>query len=279
MALLVLTLALLAMTVATTAMEVTPLDMAPNSFDDRYRGCGPAMMEQLSALNRSEFQNNRWFAKAWPEAVAKWQNLGSPVSPLPSPAHAVAIVAYHELLLFVAFNGAVSKGGRSPREYRDQFRFKTLHFLLTHAVAALGDVQKEQKCRCVTFVDLIYKFDANAGDVVRLGRFALSSRFDGGVQNLGSPTVFRVLTCHGVDVTAFTGNPSAEEVLIPPFEQFKVTNVIDYGEKVEIHLDSIGTYSKYHCEWVTGGSVPRAPGHLRGLLLATTALAVATGIF
>ena len=61
MALLALTLALLAMTVATTADEVRPLDMAPNSFDDQYHGCGPAMKVELPALNHFEFQDNPLF--------------------------------------------------------------------------------------------------------------------------------------------------------------------------------------------------------------------------
>ncbi|KAF4796164.1 hypothetical protein TURU_086439 [Turdus rufiventris] len=67
MALLALTLALLTITVATTAITV-PLDMALNSFDDQYQGCGPAMKVELPALNHSEFQNNPHFAKLWPMA-------------------------------------------------------------------------------------------------------------------------------------------------------------------------------------------------------------------
>ncbi|KAF4791167.1 hypothetical protein TURU_133471 [Turdus rufiventris] len=69
-------------------------------------------------------------------------------------------------------------------------------------------------------------------------------------KGLGSTTVFKVQTCYGADTKAFSEDPSKEKVVIPPFEKFNVTKVIEDGEKVEIHLDSIGTNSKYNCEWL-----------------------------
>uniref|UniRef100_A0A8C3UMJ9 NAD(P)(+)--arginine ADP-ribosyltransferase n=1 Tax=Catharus ustulatus TaxID=91951 RepID=A0A8C3UMJ9_CATUS len=107
MALLALTLALLAMTVATRIIKEKPLDMALDSFDDQYQGCGPAMKEALPALHRSEFQKNPRFAKYWSAAVAEWQKLGSPVSPLSSSDQAIAIRAYTSILLHVYFNDKV----------------------------------------------------------------------------------------------------------------------------------------------------------------------------
>ncbi|XP_032920332.1 NAD(P)(+)--arginine ADP-ribosyltransferase 2-like [Catharus ustulatus] len=275
MALLPLTLALLAMTVATTAMTTKPLDMALDSFDDQYQGCGPAMEEALPDLNSSEFQKNPLYAKVWPIAEAEWQKLGSPVSPLSSPDQAIAIMAYVAPNLHDYFNGNVSIVGRSPQEYRDNFHFKALHFLLTKALVTLRATQKGQKCQSVIHLT-DYKFYATPGDIVRFGQFAPSvGSIDGSVS---APTVFKVQTCHGADITTFTGFSNILMVLIPPFEKFKVTKIIPKGEWVEIHLDSIGTYSKYNCEWLKGGSVPRTPFHIGGLLLATTALAVATGI-
>ncbi|KAF4795563.1 erythroblast NAD(P)(+)--arginine ADP-ribosyltransferase-like protein [Turdus rufiventris] len=274
MALLDLTLALLAMTVATTATTMKPLDMAPNSFDDQYQGCGPAMEEALPALNRSEMQKNPVFAEVWPRAVDRWQKVGSPVSPLSSSDQAIAVMAYPAPGLHDYFNGNVSVVGRSPQEYRDNFHFKTLHFLLTKAMATLRAAQG-QKCQGVIY-PANYTFYANPGDIVRFGQFALSVRY---IDVSGSePTVFKVRTCHGADTSTVTGLPGNVIVLIPPYEKFNVTKVIKDGEKVEIHLDSIGTYSKYNCEWLRGGSIPRAPFHIGGLLLATAALVVATGI-
>ncbi|XP_056341815.1 erythroblast NAD(P)(+)--arginine ADP-ribosyltransferase-like [Oenanthe melanoleuca] len=278
MALLALPLALLAMTVATTAYEVKPLDMALDSFDDQYQGCGPGMKAELPALNRSEFQNNPLFAKVWPMAVKVWQGQGSRVSPLSSSAHAIAIMAYTMIYLHEDFNEAVRVAGRSPQAYRDNFHFKTLHFLLTDALATLRAAQKEQKCRCVFRGVDDYKFKAKVGDIVRFGQFASSSLSECVAKGFGNTTEFVVQTCHGAYIEEFSNFEDEEEVLIPPFEKFNVTKVIDYGNNVQIHLKSIGIYSKYNCEWLKGGSTPTAPCHLGGLLLATTVLAKATGI-
>ncbi|XP_032912539.1 erythroblast NAD(P)(+)--arginine ADP-ribosyltransferase-like isoform X1 [Catharus ustulatus] len=259
MALLALTLALLAMTVATMTIEEKPLDMALDSFDDRYQGCVPAVKAVLSALNRSEFRKNPLFAQVWPKAVAEWQEKGSPVSPLSSPDEAIAIMAYTmdesimRRRLYKQFNKEVREAGRSPQEYRDNFHFKTLHFLLTDALATLWDAQG-QKCRWVYRGVHDIKFKANVGDIVRFGQFTSSSICKDATQPFGSTTVFKVETCYGADIQEFSYFPNEEEVLIPPYEKFKVTKVIPKPENVEIHLDSIGTYSKYNC-----GSIPRTP--------------------
>ncbi|XP_056341751.1 erythroblast NAD(P)(+)--arginine ADP-ribosyltransferase-like isoform X2 [Oenanthe melanoleuca] len=278
MALLALTLALLAMTVATTAITVIPLDMAWNSFDDQYQGCGPEMKAALPALNHSEFQENPLFAKVWPEAVEEWQRRGSPLSPLSSSAQAIAIMAYTMIYLHKEFNNAVRVAGRSPQEYRDNFHFKTLHFLLTDALATLRAAQRKQECLCVYRVVDKYLFQAKVGDIIRFSQFAPSSLCENVIQDFGKTTVFKVQTCYGANIRKFSRYPREEEVLIPPFEKFTIMKVIKGTGNVRIHLKSIGTYSKYNCEWLKGGSVPRVPAHLGGLLLATTALAMATGI-
>ncbi|RMB90884.1 hypothetical protein DUI87_32717 [Hirundo rustica rustica] len=96
------------------------MDMAPNSFDDQYRGCRPAMTVALPALNHSEFQDNPVFAQAWLKAVAdEWQMKGVPCVPsvILSPGHRC-----HGLLnevLYRPFNDAVREAGSSPQEYRD----------------------------------------------------------------------------------------------------------------------------------------------------------------
>ncbi|CAN8176906.1 unnamed protein product [Coccothraustes coccothraustes] len=278
MALLAQTLALLAMAMATTAIKVVTLDMAQDSFDDQYRGCGPAMTAALPALNRSEFQQNPLFAQAWPNATAKWQSRGSPVSPLSSPAQAIALMAYTmDDDIYKDFNAAVCTAGRSRQEYRNNFHFKTLHFLLTQALVTLRHAQNK-KCHHVFRGVRGIRFKAQRGQSVRFGQFASTSLKKEIAFHFGTDTIFEVHTCHGVEIQQFSKYPGEMEVLIPPFETFEVINVTQEEDSARIQLHSNGTFSKYNCQWLQGGSVPRAPFHVGGLLLATTALAVATGI-
>ncbi|KAF4793794.1 NAD(P)(+)--arginine ADP-ribosyltransferase 2-like protein [Turdus rufiventris] len=189
-------LALLAITTATEGITMKRLDMALNSFDDQYQGCGPAMEEALPALNHSEMQKNPVFAKAWSDAVGTWPRLWSPVSPLSSSDLAIIILTYDMPDLSKYFNGNVSVVGRSPQAYRDKFHFKTLHFLLSKIVTMLRATQKGQKCQCVIHADLKYKLYANPGDIVRLGQFALSYGCMVDIHGLEAPTVLQVQTCH-----------------------------------------------------------------------------------
>ncbi|NXH37131.1 NARE ribosyltransferase, partial [Myiagra hebetior] len=247
------TLALLAMTVATAVTKVVPLDMALDSFDDQYRGCRHSMTAALPALNHLELQQNPLFAQSWVKAVAKWQRRGSRVSPL-SPAQAIALMAYtmreqyNDDSLYRVFNEAVRAAGRSHQEYWDNFHFKVLHFLLTDALATLRGAQGPRCHRVFRGVRGV-RFEARPGDTVRFGRFTSTSLRKEIAQQFGTDTMFHVQTRHGVDIQEFSSNPSEEEVLIPPFETFRITDVTQERDRALIQLRSTGTFSKYNCEW------------------------------
>ncbi|NWW16632.1 NRT2 ribosyltransferase, partial [Falcunculus frontatus] len=244
------TLALLAMTVATAAITTVSLDVALDSFDDQYRGCRDDMVNALPALNLSEFQQNPLFAQGWAEATAEWQKKGSPGSPLSSP-QAIALMAYTMDDLHEEFDAAVREAGRSPQEYRDNFHFKTLHFLLTDALATLRGAQGPQ-CHCVLRGLDGSRFEAQPGDTVRFGQFASTSRCRDTSRVFGMDTAFQLQTCHGADIREFSFDPGDKEVLIPPYETFVVTEVAGEGDKAQIQLRSTGTFSTYNCEWLRG---------------------------
>ncbi|NWW69232.1 NAR1 ribosyltransferase, partial [Ifrita kowaldi] len=267
--------AMTAMTAMTTATAVppgatsatplvVPLDMAPDAFDDQYRGCGRAMTAALPALNRSALQRSGHFAEAWALAAAEWRVRGSPVSPL-SPAQAIALLAYTAPVpLHRTFNEAVRAAGRSGREYRDNFHFKVLHFLLTGAVAALRDAGGP-KCHRVFRGVRGVRFEARRGRTVRFGHFASASLRNESSWSFGTDAAFQVDTCQGAAIREFSFFPHEDEVLIPPFETFEVTDVnrvvTPAGDTARIRLRSAGTHSNYNCEWLRGDA---AEGTLPG---------------
>ncbi|NWS35816.1 NARE ribosyltransferase, partial [Polioptila caerulea] len=228
------------------------LGMAPNSFDDRYLRCHFRMARALPALNRTEFVPYGDFAEAWNRAAAQWGSRARRGPPLP-PEQAIALLAYTmEEGLYLEFNKAVRVGGRSRREYLDTFHFKVLHFLLTEALSDLRGAQSHSQCLHVyRGVDGI-RFTSRLGQVIRFGQFASASLLKNVSEFYGTSTTFEVDTCHGADIRNFSHYPEEEEVLIPPFETFKVTNITHQGDDIYIHLRSHGVHSKYNCAWFQG---------------------------
>uniref|UniRef100_A0A8C3UFP7 NAD(P)(+)--arginine ADP-ribosyltransferase n=1 Tax=Catharus ustulatus TaxID=91951 RepID=A0A8C3UFP7_CATUS len=224
---------------ATNATPVAvPLDLVPDSFDDRYRGCGRAMAAALPALNRSELRRDGHFAEAWASGRGPSGASGRPLCPPLSPAQAMALLAYTAPVpLHRIFNAAVRTAGRSRQEYRDNFHFKTLHFLLTDALAALRAAQGPRarpglRSGSVTFASASLRRRARGASA--------------------TDTAFEVRTCEGAAVREFSFFPHEDEVLIPPFETFEVTNVTEGGDTAWIELRHAGTWSKYNCEWLRG---------------------------
>ncbi|XP_075270200.1 erythroblast NAD(P)(+)--arginine ADP-ribosyltransferase-like isoform X2 [Opisthocomus hoazin] len=228
------------------------LDMAPTSFDDQYRGCSRLMEEELEELNRTEFADNSIYVQAWTSAARAWwshQGRASP-SPVLRPELAIALRAYTlEERLYKTFNAAVRRAGSSREEYLRHFHFKVLHFLLSEALRALRDAQPRRCHRVYRGVEGI-RFTAQRGQTVRFGQFASTSVQEKCALSFGRDTVFSVETCYGVPISDFSAYPAEEEVLIPPFERFEVTNVTRNGDGAFIQLRSRDAHSTYNCEFV-----------------------------
>ncbi|NWT20852.1 NARE ribosyltransferase, partial [Vireo altiloquus] len=209
----------------------------------------PAMTKALPALKDSELQQNKNFAQVWAKATADWEKKLSSGSYL-SSHQAIALLAYTMDELYEEFNAAVHEAGSSRQEYRDNFHFKALHFLLTQAMRRLREIQGEQ-CQCLARGVRGVQFKAEPGDIVRFGQFmamSLCEKFDAS----GMDTVFYVGTCQGVDIRDFSSDPSKKQVLIPPFHTFKVNFIRKEGGPTQIHLNASGTHSNYNCEWLQG---------------------------
>ncbi|NXJ72525.1 NARE ribosyltransferase, partial [Rostratula benghalensis] len=235
-------------------INVIRMDMVPTSFDDQYRGCSPKMEQELGKLNHTEFTSNSIYADYWKKAALEWQKKGNHAQKPPAlrREHAVAIMAFSlPGRLYKSFNAAVRQAGLSRSVYLDKFPFKVLHFLLTQAVSILRDSQPH---RCYTVYRGVRgtRFTARHQDVVRFGQFTSSSLKMEVAAKFGRDTFFSVYTCYGVPIWNYSYYPTEYEVLIPPYETFKVTNIKFDGKGTLIELRSMGTFSRYNCAWLQG---------------------------
>ncbi|NXG01869.1 NARE ribosyltransferase, partial [Sakesphorus luctuosus] len=226
------------------------LDMAPNSFDDQYLKC-PGMWMRLPMLNRFEFALNSLYARVWAMADAKKEP--EPLGSLQRREEAVALRAYTmaDTGLYREFNDAVRKGGRSLENYLEKFDYKVMHFLLTEA---LGDLRKNKshlKCLDV-YRGTRDRFTAKPGEIIRFGQFTSTSLRKSVSEGFGTATIFEVHTCHGAKIEDFSAKPEEKEVLIPPFETFKVINVSHQSHTTFIQLRSHSVHSNYNCALLKG---------------------------
>ncbi|XP_056416228.1 GPI-linked NAD(P)(+)--arginine ADP-ribosyltransferase 1 [Hyla sarda] len=229
------------------------LDMAPTSFDDQYRGCSDAMEKEIPQLFREEYATNKEFADGWDTATFKWQQDKQRYVNLPKgfrDEYAIALFAYTiNGPLHKVFNEAVREAGQSKQYYLRNFNFKVLHFYLTKALQVLDEVDTPA-CHMVFRGIRGVRFKSESRKPIRFGQFTSSSKNDQNALQFGEDTFFSIRTCYGVNIKNFSFFPGEEEVLIPPFEKFKVTNFTRERDRNVIALQSLEKSSVYNCELV-----------------------------
>ncbi|XP_068452309.1 ecto-ADP-ribosyltransferase 5-like [Clinocottus analis] len=199
---------------SSSSSPLQPLDMAPNSVDDMYVGCREKMEERVATYLENEKNANPDFKKAWNTALLyRTNNLMSA---------AIYVYAAQEPNIHDPLNLAVHDEG--PK-YRTEFKFHALHFYLTTAIQTL---HKENQCFTVTRRTKKFFNAVTVKTQVRFGNFA-SSTTDSLAQTLnsgfGKETCFEIDTCMGADIKEHAVFKTENEVLIPPYEVFTVTEV------------------------------------------------------
>lgn len=211
-----------------------PLDMAPNAVDDMYSGCKDEMEYRVKTeylLNEKNRDKN--FTLAWSEAEKyynkKWKRHKGrrPSSSSLGKEQIMAVYVYSldKPRVYLGFNNAV----RTQRsQYKTTFRYHSLHFFLTDALQTLN-ARKPEDERCVTSYRRANSYFSQdvLNKAVRFGSFTSSSMgWYPSSGRFGDKSCFEIVTCFGADVSLYSKLGEAErEVLIPPYEVFKVTRV------------------------------------------------------
>ncbi|CAH2327095.1 Fc receptor 5 [Pelobates cultripes] len=232
----------------------TVLDMALSSYDDQYKGCSDVMEAEIPKLFQLEYSINREFAESWDKATYEWEDRKRHIR-VPrgfKNEYAIALFAYTiNGPLHKSFNEAVREAGRSREYYLKNFNFKVLHYYLTKALQEL-DAVETPACHRVFRGTRGVRFKSDTRKPIRFGQFTSSSVSDESALLFGEDTFFNIETCYGVKIRNFSFFPGEEEVLIPPFETFKVTQFTKEKEKNIIKLQSVEKSSFFNCEFVKG---------------------------
>ncbi|XP_004460372.1 ecto-ADP-ribosyltransferase 4 [Dasypus novemcinctus] len=240
-------------------------NLAPDSFDDQYRGCSKQVMEELNQGNyfTKEVQVHSNYSKAWQKAHLTWLNQARVLSKNMTTPHAVAILVYMlDNNMRSNFTSAMTSAGRSPQQYHHSFHFKYLHYYLTSALQLLREellVKNGTVCYEVYHWAKDAYFEAYTGATIRFGQFLTTSLLREETQKLGNQTLFTIFTCLGAPVQEFS---LKKEVLVPPYELFKVINVSHHPRGNWVQLQSTGNLSTYNCQLLKASSNKCIPASL-----------------
>ncbi|XP_067243668.1 ecto-ADP-ribosyltransferase 4-like [Chanodichthys erythropterus] len=235
------------------AAEEITLDMAPDSFDDQYDddlydGCTEKMKKLVDTeYLEKELEKSEDFKDVW-EAGENQFKAGEDNL---TRKQLIAMYVYTSNRVYVDFNAAVRTG---KKNYKDEtFTWFSLHFLLTKALQILKKTQKKSYSTIYRGTDS--KFVGEKGITFRFGSFASFSLDKSEAQKYAkipgkrseTGTCFEINDYEGAELTKYSIYIE-EEVLIPPYEIFKVTDVRtnDWCSKVFV-LKSVGGKSNLNC--------------------------------
>ncbi|KAJ8335956.1 hypothetical protein SKAU_G00392980 [Synaphobranchus kaupii] len=265
----VITLLIIATIMHTVDSEERQMDMSPNVVDDQFLGCREKMLEKVlgkGGLIEEERAANQMFSKAWDGATECHNRIQNG-----QPEHTRALVLYthsYRQEFHSTFNNAMQSQGGNLTAYRG-FPFKALHFLLTDALWILRPTS------CVTvYHQSDYSYQARVGDKVRFGMFtsAISKNMldESSVEDGG--TLFTITSCAAVKVEDHACNPEEFELLIPPYEEFRVADVKDTEDYRVILLNHTRLYSNHDCFLFLNSGSSRDPVKSNLLLLLAASL-------
>uniref|UniRef100_A0A8D0CJV2 NAD(P)(+)--arginine ADP-ribosyltransferase n=1 Tax=Scleropages formosus TaxID=113540 RepID=A0A8D0CJV2_SCLFO len=221
--------------------------MAQSTVDDQYLSCTERMMANVTDPGTGLL----WAElKADPSFQAMWEQMEQCANGTESltkhHAVALALIAAWNRTFPDAFDRDVEALGPSSAVYRDYFPSKALHFLLTDAVRRLR--VRDGRCRTVYGVSKDLLALDKPGSEVRLGQF---------FHAFSSPRVewfdLTIKSCHAAILPQSPCATKWWDVLVPPYEKFRVVAVKKLCRGRHLYLESSGVHSNLECALFPGG--------------------------
>ncbi|XP_028987037.2 ecto-ADP-ribosyltransferase 5-like [Betta splendens] len=226
--------------------------MAAQSVDDMYQGCSDRMNAKANMYLLNETNMDMNYKMAWQISEKAYWNKYKLIKPLEKDLFkAIYVYTLNKPAIYPDLNNAV----RSQKsQYKTSFRYHALHFFLTRAIQTLKAGKPKGKCLTSYRRTSVYFSQVFVQKEFRFGSFTSSSRGDYLGAHFGGKSCFKIVTCFGADIQRYSVYGDEREVLIPPYEVFKVTKIIT-GTKLNrqkscnviYEVQSAGTSSNLNC--------------------------------
>ncbi|XP_028834282.1 ecto-ADP-ribosyltransferase 5-like [Denticeps clupeoides] len=245
------------------------MDMSINAVDDRFSGCREKMHKKVmneNGLLQKELEGNIDFQTAWRQTTAKYQEMEEKkrkshtcsIVPGGKPEHTQALMTYilGGQKFRLMFNEAVQTKGGDVTVYKEQFQFKSFHFLLRDAMQILKNISESK----TVYRYSTKQFTATKGTEVRFGRFTAAFNQRGAAEENcdNDGTLFTITSSSVVNLEKYACLLETFENLISPDEVFIVEEVKKSTEcDKEIVLKHSMFHSYHNCYFFQGSSATK----------------------
>ncbi|KAJ0055707.1 hypothetical protein NL108_009955 [Boleophthalmus pectinirostris] len=226
------------------------LSMMNQCIDDMFDNCKEKMEEQVQKVYFPREIKNEEFKAAWEKSetcsIRKLQNLQRMYSQLTiNHTRALCVYTEEEPNIYRPLNAALRNGAANYST--SNFQYHALYFWITTALQIL----KPDQSIVQTYRKTGDVYNGQVNQTIRFGHFA-SSSLNSSLDDFGSETCFHIKTRLGANIDKYS-EFAEEEVLIPPYEKFKITKIVPNSyEKLECTkifvLESEGQSSKLNCK-------------------------------
>ncbi|XP_028453903.1 ecto-ADP-ribosyltransferase 5-like [Perca flavescens] len=198
-------------------------DLTYDLSDDMYDECRSKATVVTDKALMQKWDTSTNFSQPWSNAEKKARD---PAHKYMEKHHSVALYLYTNIML-QPVKQDIETAERSRKQLKKTF--EPLHFFLSEAIQILKHSQ-------VTCLQTNYRTETLlhlniSNKLIRFNTFTLGSDGSNFTRNA---SCFEVYTCFGADITLYSALKLNRQVLIPPYEVFKVTDTETNSQRCKV---------------------------------------------
>ncbi|XP_073335797.1 NAD(P)(+)--arginine ADP-ribosyltransferase 1-like [Pagrus major] len=205
--------------------EHSTQDLNFNVNDDMDDDCRAKAMVVTDKAIMQTWDTSTNFSKAWSNAEQKSRE---PVHIYMEKHHSIAIYMYTNVML-QPVKSKHDTEDRTEKQLKETFASRSLYSSLSEAIQVLKHSQLtclSTKYRTETLLN-----QNISNKLIRFSTFILGSDRRNFTRNA---SCFEIYTCFGADITAYSALKGTSQVLIPPYELFKVTDIETDAQRCKV---------------------------------------------